>query len=60
MTERKKKTGDVVAWHVMTVKNDIVHTTYSRCIARRYQNRWNNNALCARGPYRIAKVVLAK
>lgn len=56
MSERKKKTGDVVGWAVIHPDGYVIQIEGSRRSARQeahaYRPLWR--------PYRIAKVVLAK
>lgn len=58
MTERKKKTGDVVGWAVVSRNGHAIQFEYSRWCARdtvAFQNIVGSDP-----PYRLAKVVLAK
>lgn len=59
MSERKKKTGDVVGWFVLDVKQRRQELCESRASARQQVRFWDD-ITPEFAPHRIAKVVLAK
>ncbi len=59
MSERKKRTGDVICWAVIGPNGEVYSLPDSRAEAR--QDVTNRNLTWPEdGPHRIAKVVLAK
>jgi len=59
MSERKKKTGDVIIWAVVDRRERLDPSFFNRKDARDIARRWNID-YASDAPHRIAKVVLAK
>lgn len=60
MSERKKKTGDVITWAVVDALGLVRSLCYTREVAREEAGELDAKSDEIRIPHRIAKVVLAK